>query len=170
MLLSWIIDEKEERDVAVINIPNALIKTQTEHKKDTAIINIHGILVDILSDISPYVYGLYVTTDRKGIKQLITQCMNYICGTMLASLLYYCKFCKTLKLNKFKMIPYDPCATNWLVNGLKQSIIFYVDDCKLSHKDPKVNKKFFGVPHDEYQSIFKDRSGTMQVNYGKVHK
>ena len=61
---------------------------------------------------------------------------------MVASLLYYCKFCKTLKLNKFKMGPYDPCVANLLVNGLQQSILFHADDCKLSHKDPKVNDSF----------------------------
>ena len=142
MLLSWIIDEKEERDVAVINIPNALIKTQTEHKKDTAIINIHGILVDILSDISPYVYGLYVTTDRKGIKKLINQFINDVYGSMVASIIYYYKFCKTLELNKFKMNLYDTCFTNILVNGLQQYIIFHVDDFKLIHKDPKINDSF----------------------------
>ena len=76
------------------------------------IINIHGILVDILLDIDLDIYRPYVTMDRKGIKQLITQCKNAIYGTMVLSLLYYCKFCKTLKLNKFKINPYDPCVAN----------------------------------------------------------
>ena len=52
-----------------------------------AIIKIHGILVDMLLDIAPDVYGLYVTMNRNGIKQLIKQCMNSIYGTMLASIL-----------------------------------------------------------------------------------
>ena len=38
-----------------------------------AIINIKGVLVDILMEIAPYVYGTYVITDRKGVKQLIVQ-------------------------------------------------------------------------------------------------
>ena len=61
-----------------------------------AIINIRGILVDMLPDISPDVYGLYVTKERKEIKKLITECMNYIYGTMLENILYYLKCCKTL--------------------------------------------------------------------------
>jgi hypothetical protein len=40
MLLSCIIDSKEERDVAVINIPNAFIQTWVEDEKDMAIIKI----------------------------------------------------------------------------------------------------------------------------------
>ena len=117
MKLSCIVYAREERNVAVIDIPNDFIQTRIKHEKDMASINIRGILVDMLLDIYPDVYGPYVTTDRKGIKQLITQCMNAIYVSMLASILYYFKFCKTLKLNKFKMNPYNPCVDNQLVNG-----------------------------------------------------
>ena len=54
-----------------------------------SIINTRMILVDMLLDIAPDIYGPYVITDRKGIKQLTTQCINTIYGTMLESLLYY---------------------------------------------------------------------------------
>ena len=77
-----------------------------------AIINIRWILVDMLLDIAPDVYGLYVLTERKRIKQLITQFMNAIYGTMVASILYYCKFGTKLKLNKSKMNPYGTCVFN----------------------------------------------------------
>ncbi len=53
VLLSCIIDAKEGRDVAVIDIPNAFIQTCIEDKKDMAIIKICGILVDVLCDIAP---------------------------------------------------------------------------------------------------------------------
>ena len=88
---------------------------------------------------------MYVIMDRKVMKQLITQCKNAIYENMVASLLYSCKFCKTLKLNKFKMNPYDPYVANWLVNGLQQSILFHADDCKFIHKDPSVNDSFIEV-------------------------
>ena len=104
-----------------------------------AIIKIRGISVNMLLDIAPVSYGLYVTMDRKGIKKLITQCMNTIYGTVVAIILYYCKRCKALKLNKFHMNPYDPCVANRLVNLLQQSIIFHVDNCKLIHRYPKLN-------------------------------
>ena len=48
VLLSYIIDAEEERDVAVINIPNAFIQTRVEDEKDMAFIKIRGVLVDIL--------------------------------------------------------------------------------------------------------------------------
>ena len=118
------------------------------------IINICRVLVDMLIDVAPDVYIQYVTTDRKGIKQLITKFINAIYGTMEASLLYYCKFCETLKLNKFNMDTYYPCVANRLVNGLQQSILFHVDYCKFGHKDPKVNEIFIGLICEGYQSIY----------------
>ena len=115
-----------------------------------AIIKIRGILVDVLLYIALDIYGQYVTMDRNGINELITQCMNAIYGTMVASLLYNCKFCKTLKLNKLNMNPYDPCIANILVNGLQQSILFHVDYCKLNQKYPKVNYSFIVLLREEY--------------------
>jgi hypothetical protein len=56
VLLLCIIDAKEERDVAIINIPNAFIQKWVEDKKDMTIIKIHGVLVDILVQIAPNVY------------------------------------------------------------------------------------------------------------------
>jgi hypothetical protein len=74
ILLSCIIDAKEERDVEVINIPNAFIQMRVEDEEDMAIIKIHGVLVEILVQIAPDVYKSYVTTDKKGMEQLPVQC------------------------------------------------------------------------------------------------
>ena len=135
--------------VAVINNTNDLIQTRIHNKKYMAIIKTRGILVDMILNITPYVYGPFVTTDTKGIKRIINQCTNAIHGPMVAILLYYCKFCKTLTLNKLKMNPYIPCVANRLVNVLQQYILFHVDDCKLCHKDTKVNDIFIEVIREE---------------------
>ncbi len=59
VLLSCIIDAEEERDVAVIDIPNAFIQTRIEDEADMAIIKIRGFLVDMLVEIAPEVYKSY---------------------------------------------------------------------------------------------------------------
>jgi hypothetical protein len=86
VLLLCIIDAEEGRDVAVIDIPNAFIQMRVEDEGDMAIIKICGVLVDILVKIAPDVYKSYVTTDKKGTKQLLVQCQNALYGTMVASL------------------------------------------------------------------------------------
>jgi hypothetical protein len=134
-----------------------------------AIIKIRGILVDMLVDIAPDVYKPYVTADQKGAKQLIVQCLNAIYGTMIAGLMYYTKFCRSLLSRGFKFNPYDPCVANKQVNGTQMTICFHVDDNKLSHVSPKANDKMIKWLRQEYESIFEDGTGKMTVNRGKIH-
>ncbi len=49
------------------------------------------------------------------------------------------------------------------------TICFHVDDCKLSHKSPKVNDRMIRWLKREYKSIFEDGSGEMSVSRGKIH-
>ena len=107
LLLSCIIDAEEERDVAVIDILNAFIQTRAENEKDMVYIRVRGVLVGPLIEIAPDIYGSYVKLDKKRNKVLILQCLNAIYGTMVASLLYYNKFCSILKRNHFVINLYD---------------------------------------------------------------
>jgi hypothetical protein len=169
VLLSCIINAEEERDVAVIDIPNAFVQTRMEDEKDMAIIKLRGVLVDILVEMAPDVYKSYATTDKKGTKQLLVQCQNALYGTMVASLLYYRKFTKSLTEIGFELNPYDPCVANKIIKGEQMTICFHVDDCKLSHRKSKVMDKMIKWLRQEYESIFEDGSGEMTVSRGKVH-
>ena len=168
VLLSSTIDAEERRDVAVVDVPNAFIQTRVEDEKDMAIIRVRGLLVDILLELAPEFYSEYVTVDRKGNKQLILQCQNTIYGTMVASLLFYRKFCKTLVREGFKCNPYDPCVWNRMVKGKQQTVLFHVDDCKISCVSVKANDDLIETLRQEYESIFEDGSGKMKVHRGKV--
>ena len=152
-----------------IDIPNAFIQTKVKDPKHRALIKIKGILVDILVEIAPEVHKEFVHTDKKGNKVIIAECMNAIYGTMVASLLYYMKFCDSLKKLGFKPNPYEPCVQNRMINGSQQTICFHVDDCKVSHVDPKVNDELELKLREEYEYIMEDGSGKMKVHRGKVH-
>ena len=109
----------------------------------------------MLVDIAPGVCKLYVTMDwNKGNKQLLVQCQNVTYGTMVASLLYYHRFCKSL---------------TYIIRGKQMTIAFRVDDCKLSHKHPKEMDIMINQLREEYESIFEDGSGKMAVSRRKVH-
>ena len=170
VLLTWIVDAEEGRDVAVVDIPNAFIQTKIEDEADMAIIKLRGILVDMLLDIAPKVYQPFFITDKSGTKQLIVQCKNAIYGTMVASLLYYRKFSKSLIDYGFEFNPYDPCVANKMIDGSQMTICFHVDDCKISHSSSKVVDDFIAWLKQEYESIFEDGSGQMTVSRGKTHK
>lgn len=38
----------------------------------------------------------------------------------------------------FTLNPYDRCVANKMINGKQCTILWHVDDLKLSHEDPKV--------------------------------
>jgi hypothetical protein len=133
VLLPCIIDAEEERYVAVVDIPKAFVQTHVEKEKDMVFIKIRGILVDIPVEIAPDVYKSYVSKGKKGSKQLLVQCRNALYGTMVASLLYYQKFFKSLTDIDFVINPYYLCIANKMIEGEQITICFHVDDCKLSH-------------------------------------
>ncbi len=66
------------------------------------------------------------------------ECLNAVYGTMVAALLYYKKFVKSLTKKGFKLNPYNGCVANKVVDGKQLTICFHVDDCKISHKFTKV--------------------------------
>ena len=47
------------------------MQNRIEVEKDMDIIKILGVLLDIMLEIVPDLYGLYVITDHKGAKQLV---------------------------------------------------------------------------------------------------
>ncbi len=137
VILTCVIDATKKMDFAVVDIPNAFIQSVVEDEKDRAFICIRVPLVDILGSIAPDAYGPYVTVGKKGEKQLLVQCLTALYGTMVASLLYYKKFVKSLKPNGFRLNPYDPCVANEQVKGEQLTVCFHVDDCKILHLIPK---------------------------------
>ena len=96
--------------------------------------------------------------------------MNALYGTMVASLLYYKKFVKSLRYKRFNLNPYDPCVANKQVDGEQLTVCFHVDDCKISHTSPKVVSNTIDWLRSEYENVFEDGSGLMKVHRGKTHK
>ena len=89
---------------------------------------------------------------------------------MVAALLYYKKFLKSLTKEGFNLNPYDGCVANKTVNGKQITICFHIDDCKISHKSTMVVDKTIEWLRAKYESIFEDDLGEMKVHKGKFHK
>jgi hypothetical protein len=104
------------------------------------------------------------------VKQLLVQCQNAMHGTMVASLLYYRKFVKSLTDIGFIINPYDPCVANKIIEGKLMTICFHVHDCKLSHSKKKFMDPMIEYLCEKYESIFEDGTGEMTVSRGKIHK
>ena len=138
VLLTRIVDTKENRYITIIDIPNTFIQMHAKNKSDMEIIKLREVLMDILCRISPN-YNPYVTRYKKGINQLMVPCKNSLYATMVAILLFNRKFTNNMTDIEFEINPYDPCVLNKVIGGLQMTICFHVDDCKSIHRKRKTN-------------------------------
>jgi hypothetical protein len=70
-----------------------------------------------------------------------------------------------LEQKGFKFNPLDPCVANQEKIGLQHTLLFYVDNLKSSHKDPKVNDKF-----EQWLQTNHGQHGKVVNHCGKVHE
>ncbi len=156
VLLTSLVDAQEDRDIAIMDILNAFIQTVVKNDEDKVVMRIRGHMVDVLMKVAPRVYGPYVSTNKQGRKQLLVECLNAIYGRMVASLLYYRKFTRSLKNQGYVMNPYDPCVWNKMIKKKQITICFDVNDCKVLHKWARVIDKAIKWLRQDYESIFED--------------
>ena len=83
---------------------------------------------------------------------------------------YYQNSRKSLELEGCEFNPYNPCVTKNIIKNNQITIFFYVDDCKLRHRIPKVVGATIEWIRQKYESILKDGSGAMSVSRGKIQK
>jgi hypothetical protein len=126
VMLTCVIHAQKERDVAVVDIPNAFVQTvvSEEDAEHRVVVQTRGPLVDILVSMVPDDYAPYVSTNKTGQKVLIGECLNAVYGTMVPALLYYKKFVKILKSKGFKLNPCDPCVANKIVEKEADHYVF----------------------------------------------
>jgi hypothetical protein len=141
-----VIDAHEKCNIITCNIPNAFIQAlmpEVEPGDKRVIMKITGVLVNMSVKLNPEPYGPYLVY-KKNRKVLYVQVMRAIIyRTMLeAALLWYKKFRGELEQKGFRFNPYNPCVANRTEKGSQRTLLFHVDDLKLSHKDPKVKDQF----------------------------
>jgi hypothetical protein len=141
VLLTAIIDAQEGRNVAVIDIPNAFVQTHLEADADKAIMRLRGKLAELMVKVAPEIYTKHVIINSKGETVLYVRLLNALYGIMKAALLYYQRFITDLKSIGFEINPYDPCVANKIVKGKQLTVVWHVDNLKVSHVTSNVVTK-----------------------------
>ena len=122
------------------NVPSAFVNTEVD--KDMIMV-LKGDLADMMVQIAPEVYRLYITTDKKGTRILYVKLQKVLYGLMQASLLFYRKLRKELKGYGLTVNPNDPCVANMMSKGGKQlTVVWHVDDLMVSCEDDFERTKF----------------------------
>ena len=159
VMITSAIDAYERRDVMTIDCPGAFLRALAS---DPVLMRLRGPLVEALVLIDPALYREYITTDKKGEPILYVRMNKALYGLLKSSLDFYNKLRGDLEGKGFKINPYDPCVTNKMVNGKQMTVIWHVDDLKVSHVDPKENTKVA----DWMKGIYGEK---LTIHRGNIH-
>ena len=89
-------------------------------------------------------------------------------GLLRSALLFYKKLRGDLEGLGFKINPYDPCVANKVINGEQLTIVWHVDDLKVSHKDENVVSAFCVKMSQLYGSGTKSSRGKVTTFSGWI--
>ena len=133
LIASIAIDAKENRDVATADVAGAYLKTEM---KDFVIVKVAGESSNIMCKVNP-TFKKFITWERR--KPVIyMRLKKALYGCMQSALLWYDTFKQQLEKDGFVLNPYDPCVANKDIKGKQCTILWYVDDSKVSHEDSRV--------------------------------
>ena len=106
--------------------------------EDFVLVKIDGPMVLYLVRANPQKYQSFVEYEN-GRRVICLRLKKALYGCVQSSLLWYKLFTKTLtEKMSFELNPYDICVANKTVNGSQITVLWYVDDLKISHIDKKV--------------------------------
>ena len=158
IFLTALIEALEGRDVACFDIPDAFLHAENDEE---VFMMLKGRLAELMVMVNPALYRKYVTVDPKYGSVLYVKMHAALYGMLKSALLFYKKLVGDLEGQGFELNPYDPCVANKMVNGKQLTVIWHVDDLKVSHVDPKVLT--------EFGQWIKDKYGNCKEHRGKVH-
>ena len=154
--MTSIIDAIEKRDVAITDVKGAYLNA---NMKGEVLMKITGREIDLFLEIDPSLAEFVVIENGKRV--LYVQLDKALYGCVQSALLWYELYSTTLKDMGFVLNPYDLCVANSTINGKQCTIVWYVDDNKISHVDPKVV--------DDIISKLESKFGKMSQTRGSQH-
>ena len=137
IIMTSVIDAIEGRYVVTTDIPGAFLQTEMP-EEEVVYIKIVGSMAELLERIDPKLYSQCIVTTRKGKKVLFARANKAIYGTLKAALLFWKKLKGQLEEWGFEQNKYDPCTMNKIINGRQATIVWHVDDLKISHCEKDV--------------------------------
>ena len=157
LMLSILIDAKERRDVAVADVEGAYLHADMDV---FTVMKLVGVDVDIMCNVDSK-YKKFVI-EENGQRVLYLQLLKALYGCVRSALLWYELFATTLKDMGFVLNPYDPCVANKMIQGKQCTVVWYVDDNKISHVRGTVVTSIIEAIESKF--------GKMTVTRGNTHE
>jgi len=135
MMLLCAIDAKKNRYVVVSDIPGAFLHTDME---DTIHMLPEGTVAEMIIKLYPTIYRKHIWYNKHGKPILYVQLKKALYGALQAALLFWKLLSETLQEWGFVLNPYDKCVANKNIEVKQCTIIWHVDDLKISHANKNV--------------------------------
>jgi len=148
LMLSCAIDAKERRRVMTCDVPGAFMQADID---ELVHVRLTGPLAELLAKVDPDLYRKFMTTEG-GKPVLYVELRKALYGTVSAALLFWKDLSGYLTEEGFTANPYDSCVMNKTINGKQCTILWHVDDLKISHVE---------------QSVLEEVLARLNLRYGK---
>ena len=156
-MITCVQDAHEERYVVTADVPGAFLHSDM---KELVHVVIDGALVDILVRANPK-YKKFVHINKQGKQMMYLKLRKALYGTLTAARLFWENITDKLMKIGFELNEYDQCVANKDIDGSQCTIVWHVDDLKISHKSKAVVHKILDYLSDIY--------GKLSVTEGTKH-
>ncbi len=160
LLITCAIDAKEGRDVATCDIPGAFMQASMDNVLHMRLV---GPLADLLAKVDPDLYSKYIEVEN-GKAVIYVRLDKALYGTLQAAKLFWEDLSGHLVTHGFVLNPYDECVANKQINGQQCTIVWHVDDLKVSHADEAVVTEILAILSKRY-----GKEAPLTFTRGKVH-
>jgi hypothetical protein len=123
-----------------------------------------GKMSEFISNINPRKNKPFICVEH-GKNVLYVKLNKALYGTLRASLLFWKKLTRELEDMGFVVNLNDFCVTNKVIDNAQCTIVWHVDDLKISHVNPNVESKVI----DNISTIF-GKQAPLTVHRGKIHE
>ena len=165
LMLSCVIDAIEGRYVATADVPGAFLQTEMPEDEEDVHIRLEGAMAELLAKIDPELYNSCMVTTKRGRKIIYAKAEKAIYGTLKAALLFWVKISGKLEEWGFDRNPYDMCTMNKIINGKQCTIMWHVDDLKISHVEKQVMENVLKDLNEEF-----GKESPLTMNLDPVHE
>jgi hypothetical protein len=159
-MLSATIDAMEERDVDTLDISGAFMQAYIDK---VVHVRFEGGIAEMLVRMDPKLYRKYVR-DENGKAVPYVELPKALYGTLRDALLFWKLLSSKLILWGFTINPYDWCVANKVIDGEQCTVLWHVDDLKISHVSEEVNTDIIKIINDEF-----GKESPITITRGKVH-
>jgi Reverse transcriptase (RNA-dependent DNA polymerase) len=139
LILTCIIEAREERDVGTCNVPGAFTQCDMDELVHVRFV---GKMAEMLEQLNPKLYRKHVLMEN-GKKVLYAKLKKALYGTLRAALFFWMNLSETLELMGFQINPYDQCVT----------IVWHLDGLKISHRDPQIVTQIIKMLNKKYGQL-----------------